>query len=317
MTESIATRQNQAQNINRLAAMRELYNKAKYYNQIGLYLNIVVMIALSIFVLVMNSNLLTKPIDLSWLLVLASFSFVLINETFLIPKMNSAREIAAKIQEDFDCDVLQIPWNHMAGDKPSHEEIKQAANKHLAVKGNKEALLNWYGDKETLDQIPISPISVSKLICQRSNTTWDATLREHYLTSLKAILILIILFVLTLAVIMNLSMQSLLIFVIATLLPAITYIFQQYREHKKSLQTLQRLTAKQSALWNQLINTHKVSEIEIRQLQDEIYNHRKQGALIFDWLYYKMKNSQQDSMNYSIKQSAQEYLKNAKNRGDG
>jgi len=313
MTESIATRQNQAHNINRLAAMRKLYSKAKYYNQIGLYLNFVVMIALSIFVLVMNSDLLAKPIDLSWLLAIASFSFVIINEFILLPRINSTRETAAKIQEDFDCDVLQIPWNHMAGDKPSPEEIKQAANKHLAIKGNKEDLLNWYGDQETLDQIPAS---VGKLICQRSNTTWDSALRKHYLTTLKVISILIILFAFTLTAILNLSMQSVFIF-LAIPLPAITYIIQQYREHKKSLQTLQRLTAKQSALWNQLINTHKVSEIEIRQLQDEIYNHRKQGALIFDWLYYKMKNSQQDSMNYSIKQSAQEYLKNAKNRGDG
>lgn len=304
--ETLATRQNQTVNIERLAAMRELYSKAKEYNLLSAFVNIVVMIGLMLFVLFMNSQWQETPINLSWLLVLSSFSILLIDEIVLIPKINRARKIAAKIQELFDCDVLQIPWNNMAGDKPEAEIIKAEADKHLAIQGNKKELENWYGNQQLFSQIPAQ---AAKLIAQRSNITWDKTLRQRYLSRLKTILFLIILFPLIIGSFIGLSMQSFLIIALATVMPAISYLIQQYREHKHSLKTLEHLSRKQTALWEKLLNQQSINDIEIRQLQDEIYNHRKNGALVFDRLYEKMKKTQEDSMYYSCEQSINEYQK--------
>lgn len=304
--ETLATRQNQTVNIERLAAMRELYSKAKHYNLLSAFVNIIVMVGLMLFVLFMNSQWLENPINLSWLLVLISFFILIFDELISIPKINSARKTAAKIQELFDCDVLQIPWNNMAGDKPEAEIIKAEADKHLAIQGNKEELENWYGNQQLFSQIPAQ---AAKLIAQRSNITWDKTLRQHYLNSLKKTLIIIILIPIIIGSFIDLSMQSFLIIALATVMPAISYLRQQYREHQHSLKALEHLSRKQTALWEKLLNQQSINDIEIRQLQDEIYNHRKNGALVFDRLYQKMKKSQEDSMYYSCEQSINEYQK--------
>ncbi|EBR7725412.1 hypothetical protein CA319_23380, partial [Salmonella enterica] len=79
---------------------------------------------------------------------------------------------AAKIQEEFDCDVLDIPWNELkCGDKVNHRIIVKAAEKYKE-KYNTDILNNWYISQE----YKLPPLKMT-ILCQNENTEWDLSQR--------------------------------------------------------------------------------------------------------------------------------------------
>lgn len=295
MSHSIVEEQNKEVNIERNAAQRELYSTGKNYLGIAFIISVPLMIALSILAWYKGSNY-------SWILVLASFLVLIVNDIFLIPLMKKKRDSAARIQELFDTDVLDMPWNDMAGDKPDPETIKQYADKHLLKPENRRDLLNWYSD--VLDSLPLE---AGRIISQRSNFSWDSNLRKRYILGLKILAASTLIVVLITCAIMDLTIREQLVTIIASLMPAIVFFTQQIRSHQQAIDSLDQFKTKTEALWKKVIDSDLPTEIESRQLQDALFNLRRTNPLIFDWIYNYAKKGQEDAMYYAVEASIKEY----------
>ncbi|MBC8461192.1 MAG: hypothetical protein H8D67_24675, partial [Deltaproteobacteria bacterium] len=81
---------------------------------------------------------------------------------------------------------------------------------------------------------------------------------------------------------------------------AFTLGIRQYKEHDITADNLDNLKENTEYLWEQAINKKITPEkltIKSRALQDEIYNHRCTNPLIFDWIYRRLRNANEEQMN--------------------
>ena len=108
-------------------------------------------------------------------------------------------------------------------------------------------------------------------------------------------------FVLTVSINQDLSLRTLLLTVICPLLPILSYSIKLISDNRKSISTLSKLKdLLESALYeatNQGLTVEK-----LREVQNEIYQHRKTNRPISDRFYWKRKSSYEDDAQYSIEQ---------------
>jgi hypothetical protein len=72
----------------------------------------------------------------------------------------------------FDTDVLLLPWSRLfAGQRPKREEMVEAALRNIDT----AALRDWYSP-----EVGVAPLSLGRLMCQRTNGIWDAKQRKYY-----------------------------------------------------------------------------------------------------------------------------------------
>lgn len=308
----ISDRQNAEINIQRLAAQRYPYSKAKILHTIRFILTIPVILLLSILTSALKSNYITSILgiqtyDVSWLLGIVSILILVIDQFILEPIKQSQKKKAASIQEEFDCDVLQIPWNEVELPRhPTREVVLTNAKKYLDKYGS-NGLSNWYPCSED-DQIPLS---AARTICQRSNVTWDAKLRERYRSlilisgvSASAIIVL-------LAIIYDLSLREFLVAIAAPLLPIAGFVISEIRQNMSSIESLKEIRDCLEDQWSNVLEGN-LSDDELlgksRQLQDRIYARRKGSPFIPDWIYHKLRSSDEALMVATAEQMTHQYL---------
>lgn len=63
------------------------------------------------------------------------------------------------------------------------------------------------------------------------------------------------------------------------------------------------------------MNSDKKTDLDMvsRQVQDEIFDHRKTTPIVFDWFYRREKNKQESSTVFSVGKAVEEYLSNNPN----
>jgi hypothetical protein len=82
---------------------------------------------------------------------------------------------AAQASEQFDVAVLKLPWNGLSAGEPlPPEEIKGAADR-WDRNHSEEELRDWYPTS-----VARAPQHIARIICQRSNVTYDTALRRDY-----------------------------------------------------------------------------------------------------------------------------------------
>src|SRR2546429_7322325 len=154
--------QNQEAQLERLRAQRYLYSCSKIVLGAQAILSGPVALAWSLAVLLSPQ---LKGIAALWVLVVFLCDF-----TWLTRLQEAWRERAAKIQELFDCDVLELPWNSVkAGIPPTPEEIHGNADKYIRADDGSTPVENWYPPA-----VGALPLGVARIVCQRANCWWDA-----------------------------------------------------------------------------------------------------------------------------------------------
>ena len=157
----IAAAQNAAKQIQRLAAQRQLYATAKHVFGWQVALGGPVAIAGAVFVLLRPEF---KVYVASWGLLVAMCDLF-----WLTPWQKSLRGNAARIQEAFDCDVLELGWNDLkAGKHPDPELVVVQCTKYQKWADKMPTLENWYSPRA--DELPLH---IGRIICQRTNCRWD------------------------------------------------------------------------------------------------------------------------------------------------
>ncbi len=298
---SITAKQNEQDQIERLAAQRQLYSTAKQIFGFQLIFGGPVAFILALLVFLQPE---TKGYVALWAITLS-----LADIFWLTPWQKRLRENAAKIQEAFDCDVLQLPWNEIkVGKRVDPELVKEQFDKFVNMSSTSSSpLTNWY---PTI--VSELPLEVARVVCQRSNCWWDSQQRRRYAFWIISIVLFVTVLIFGLGFIGDMTIEKLLLAIILPLSPALILGIRQYSEQTEAANRLDKLKDHAERIWSEALNTEPATKLETksRALQDEIFENRKRSPLVFDWIFYRLRDKYQAQMN----RGAEDLTKEAKRK---
>lgn len=234
--------------------------------------------------------------DLKPFLAVTSLLLLLL-DTGLVERIQKERlKRGARLQEEFDVEVLGLNWNQsLSGSKVDHEDVRAASAKPLSKKRESQ-LIPWYEPC-----VGAVPLHLGRLICQRTNISYDGRLRRTYASFLLGAAIVLGIALALLGISRGLTVSELLV---AVTLPCLPLFAWALREHFKQAETASALTTLKSqfeTLWKQAMAGEAIAELErgSRELQDSIFRHRASSPLVFDWVYDRLRNSNEDEARHA------------------
>jgi hypothetical protein len=287
--------------IERLAAQRQIYSDAKRIQVVLITLSVPCVIVLTLVAAVFPRF---QVFVAFWGIIVTILDIVVFT-----PRQKLLQEKAAKIQQLFDCDVLQMDWFKLnSGNRPEPETVVEASSRHKRIDPNYSKLQNWY---------PVSvgqlQIHLARLICQRTNCWWDAQLRRRYAVWGLVTIVGLTVLVFLVGLIGGLTLEKFFLVVLAPLIPAVVLGIRQYIEHTEAAARLDSLKESCEGLWSHAIRgrftPQEVTE-ESYKLQNEIYDNRKRNPLIFNWIYRRLRKQQEEQMNRGAEELIEEALRN-------
>ena len=294
----IGTAQNTDAQIQRLAAQRQLYATAKnifgwqvlFGGPIAIVGAVLVLLCPCLKVYVASWGLIVTLCDLFW----------------LNPWQKSLRGSAARIQEEFDCEVLELPWNELkAGKHPDPELVNSQSQKYGKWAAQMPSLQNWYSSR--VDELPLH---IGRIVCQRTNCWWDSTQRRHYAAWLVGIAAVVFVVVCGLALSGGASLEALLLKGILPLAPALVIVLRQFSEQREAADRLDKLKDHCGTLWKDALSGKSKSALTgmSRNLQDEILENRRKSPPVLDFIFKRLRNEYEANMNHA----AEHYVTEAK-----
>ncbi|WP_324718088.1 S-4TM family putative pore-forming effector [Carboxydochorda subterranea] len=271
-----------------LAAQRELYGEAK----LVLTLRAALVIAGSLYAI-------ATP-ELSSYAV-GGFILLSLLDRFIFARWQEALAVeAATIEEMFDCEVLRMLWNEVkVGRKVDPEVITRHAARYERRYRDPsyEKLVPWYPTS-----VRVVPLHIARLMCQRANCRWDSEQRRRYANYILGILFAGGVVVLLVSIARKLTVEQLILHVVAPLLPALMLGGEQYLAHKGAAERIGRLKTQADHLWEEALRGAASSELESksRMLQDEIFEHRKGSPPVFDAIYRRFRSGLQEEMEQAV-----------------
>lgn len=209
---------------------------------------------------------------------------------------------AAALQEVFDCRVLDLEWSELKGVNPDLEDADAPAS-------GTRGLRDWYPAG-----LASLPLHVARIICQRSNRWWDARLRRVFRVGLLCSVVLISVSLTFVALARQLTVGDFVVTLLAPILPLVLWSVRQARRQGEAARRLDRLKSFGDHLWADVLSRSIHSEqatTAARQLQDEIFEHRRRSPLVFDWVYRCLLKDFQGRLAFS----AAEFVSEAKAAG--
>lgn len=327
---SIPEIQNREWQLKQLAAQRQLYSEAKttLVWQMLVTLGLGIAFSLSLVLLkeegielwVAKTSRLVNPLFgksvgvqefiaiVEKLFAFLSMLIALLDALVLEPRQKRLAQQAAKIQEAFDCDVLDLPWQELkTGDRPAEELINEKAEKHRRSDPLFSKLKDWYSPG--VGQLPLA---VARVLCQRVNIWWDAGLRKRYANWLAWGLLSILLLLVILGMLRGMPLSDFIYSMLIPMLPAFLWTIREHKKQQETASTLDRLHTAACKLWERALK-RKLADGQLKQasrdLQNEIYDHRRSAPFIFDWIYNRLRKADEAQMNKNSGDLVQEYLK--------
>ncbi|NPV93470.1 MAG: hypothetical protein HPY50_22160 [Firmicutes bacterium] len=303
INNGISTRQNQQNNIAFLAAQRQIYSKAK---RLSVY-QFIFCVIFPLLIPFLKDKCPANTVQIALVSILPII--ILLLNAFLYERVIKVlREKAAKIQELFDTTVLEIKWNSKkCGHKiEALNQVKYYYKKYIKRKKTTYGLMNWY---------PIAysnvKIEVGRILCQRSNLSWDNDVRIKFQYFLIIIMCLSAITILLIATIGNKTFITTLVNIVPSI-PIIIYLVVKYLENRDTINRLDFLKQRVDELWENLLSSQIDSDTlnsASRQLQDLIYEHRANAFMVWDWFYRLFRNSQEQDADTIANYVISEYYK--------
>lgn len=295
---SIPVKQNEEKQLQRLAAQRELYSSAKLVQLFQFITNMIVPVILSV--------LLLKWDFFAPYAALYGITVSILDPIFFDIMIKSRRQKAAKIQELFDCEVLELKTSPLkTSNDDMVEEVLTQYDAHKKIASNIEKIKDWYPKT-----IGILPIHIARLICQRTNCYWDSRLRKRYANFIGILGVCSFVIFMFWGLILKKQFSEL-VLIAGALLPFIQFCLKQSRDQKEAASRLDKLVEYAKSIWeNDLNKSIDVIDESSRRLQDEIYDHRSKSPLILNFIYNRFRKKDEKIMNYT----ADALIRDAENR---
>ena len=284
---SVTVRQNEDRQLRRLLAQRRLYSRAKLL--LGIQTALVVPGAIAWSLVVIWQPHLKVFAGLWGALV------TLADQVLFTPWQQSLKDRAARIQEQFDCDVLEMEWQDITvGARPSAEVVTEFGTLKEGESFEGHRLVDWY-PKE------IEPLSIeqARAICQRTNCWWDSRLRRKYAAWSIGVVVALLVAAIFLGVGKSIPLDAFVVGVFLPFLPLMILGFRQFNEQRQAADRLDKLRQHIEKQWDQLISDKASKEAlaeSARRVQDELFDHRKRNPVVFDWVYNLLRDEQEEIM---------------------
>lgn len=294
---NISQRQNEQGNINKLQAQRQTYSDIKFWMitiaTVGVFFPIIV----SFIAFIYNNDFFSNLIGFEKKDISYFSAFVGIFSTSLVGLLSillkQMKEDAAKIQEMFDTNVFQLPWDSIIiGNKPDTGLVLNQSKKFKRKHPDYNGFSDWYTVKAATFKYP-----EAIAFCQQQNLHWDSSLRTPVMKRSITILVIIIVIMLILGVSNDLSMRNFLTNVVLLLFPICLFFSKMIREHYETIKETERLKGICEDLINSIISNSLIMDefmLKCRQLQTAIYIHRKSARPIPNWLHRKKKDDHEE-----------------------
>ena len=267
---SVRERQNEQRSLDRLVAQRFLYRKAKTMENSRLLL-VVVVAGLLLWGLASEGGLFSQ---IATIIVVALW---FVDQVVLVRCVSGMKQEAARIQEDFDCFVLDIPWpEHRGAERPTQDRVNELARKGSKLVAVKEALDNWYGS----ENIPADPLA-ARLHCQRANCRWDGRLRKEWIGFVSCVTVVLGGVALGVAALNGVSLLEVILAVAAGLRLFAWILIEQGAQSaaKKRMESLHGYLSRAGT------QAGLITLCDVRLVQAAIFDHRRACPTVPDWFY--------------------------------
>lgn len=295
----IIQEQDSETSIKYLAAQKQLYINGKS----TFAFQVLIAVPIPILISIVTPLLGKEEQSIVWIFVLYSIIATFL-EFFCEDRAMQVKKLAASIQEKFDTCVLLIDWNKtLITTKPNDGLILRYYNKY--VKKNKlDKLYGWYSN----EVMPVDT-NIATLLCQRTNCSYDFTLRQRYTNTILLLAAVTFLILLIVAGQNGLTVPNFISTVLFPSLPVFVLAYKQISTNKEAIDNLKELKELiESRLENLNIND-QVEPNLIRQIQDKIYLKRINSPLLPEWAYNLLRQNLEDEMHFSVKEKVKELTK--------
>jgi hypothetical protein len=200
---------------------------------------------------------------------------------------------AAKIAEQFDCNLLDMSWNKFTAGKQVDPEMIEASA--CAWKNGNAKLLNWYPAA-----VGKAPKHLARIICQRTNLWYDSQLRRRYGTSLVVGTGVVVILLFLAGLIAGLSMLDFVVTVLSPATPMLIWAIRDCLRQRDAAEALESVKGEAEAMWEKAA-PGGCDEGEClarsREFQDAIYARRVANPLVFPFIYALLRPSMEKQMN--------------------
>ena len=269
---AVGERQNEDGMVDLLRARKRIYGQVKRVQR-AYFIFIFLLPIISLIVAFQLQA--AKP----WISLLA-LTVGAIDAMFIDTWRKGRMKTAARIQEQFDCHVLDLPWNQFtAGKRVTAEEISKFANPQLS-EPDESRLKDWYpANSRKL------PSHLARLVCQRTNLWYDSQLRDTYRIALCGLTVAYFIGLLAFA-----SSFTVVEFVLVALVPFgpfFTWIVREYHRQSDTITAVERLLNEIDNSLESFTEVQESAEAQgrSRELQDAIFAHRSTSPLVSDLVY--------------------------------
>ena len=294
----IPERQNSERSLKHIAAWSYLYGHAKVMAGWQFFLSVPCALAMSLIALRWpEAKVVTTPFSLlfGWIDVLC-----------LDRIQNSRKKIAAKMQEQFDCELFGLPWNEIrCSTVPETEVLNEAAEK-FHRKRKKPNHRDWYPP-----EVGRLPTPLARLICQRAAVWWDMSQRRKYAGWLVASVAVLVVGVIAVSFTADQRVRDMVLSVYVPIAPAVVWAVREFIRQRDAVAVLEKLKVQIERLFADAI-TGKYNSSELGQLsrdiQDMIFDGRSRNPLFFNFIYRRLRPSHELRMNEKAKEMVEEAL---------
>jgi len=295
----IIQEQDSETSIKYLAAQKQLYINGKATFAFQVLIAVPIPIIISIV-----TPLLSKPEQsIIWIFVLYSIIATFL-EFFCEDRAMKLKKLAASIQEKFDTNVLLIDWNKtLLPSKPDDGLILRYYNKYIK-KHKLDKLYGWYSN----EVIPVKT-NIATLLCQRTNCSYDFTLRKRYTNTILLLAASTFFILLIIAGQFGITVPSFISSVLFPSLPVFVLAYKQISSNNEAIENLKELKELIETELEKISINDNVDSHLIRQIQDKIYLKRINSPLLPEWAYDFLRQNLEDEMHFSMKEKVKELTK--------
>jgi hypothetical protein len=288
----IPEKQNSERSLKHIAAWSHLYGHAKVMAGWQFFLSVPCALAMSLIALRWpEAKVLTTPISLlfGWIDVLC-----------LDRIQNARKKIAAKMQEQFDCELFGLPWNDIrCSTAPETEVLNEAAEKFLH-KCKKPNHRDWYPTA-----VGRLPLPLARLICQRAAVWWDMSQRRKYAGWLVAIVAILVVGVVAVSFTADQRVRDMVLSVYLPIAPAVVWAVRECIRQRDAVLALEKLKDQIEKLFSEAIsgkqNFQELDQLS-RNIQDMSFDGRSRNPLFFNFIYNHLRPDHELRMNEKAKE---------------
>jgi len=231
-----------------------------------------------------------------------ALTILVLDTVYLDRHYKSLVKRSAKISEQYDCVVLELPWNNfVVGEKAEPEDIGRAARAWSANESDDE-LRDWY---------PVAagamPISLGRILCQRTNLRYDSSLRQTFGSVILVLVTLVVGGLVVAGLVEDLSLTAW-VLTLAPATPLLSWAGREYYRQRDTIEQLDKLKAKATSFGDEAL-AGRCDETQClarsRAFQDAIYLRRATSPLVIPYLYKFKRRSLEGEM----EDAAAEFLK--------